>query len=73
MYHQQKKEIKIKEQQDMKKDHELDGCTFHPILRTDVLPGASYVMGEERHHHLQSYLEGQSYGGQSDEEASNLR
>ena len=58
MYHQQKKELKIKEQQDIKQDRELDGCTFHPILRTEVLPGASYVIGEERHHHLQSYLEG---------------
>ena len=35
------------------------------------LPQASYVPAEERHAHLQSYLEGQSYGGETESMLNN--
>ena len=53
----------------MKEEAELDGCTFHPsVRRGKSLPHASYVYREERHHHLQHYLEGQSFSLESQED-----
>ena len=55
----------------MKDEAELEGCTFHPQIKEPVLPNASYVPGEERHHHLQSYLGGESYGGETESMLNN--
>lgn len=53
----------------MQKEEELEGCTFSPALRRgDQLPYSSYLLEEERQFHLQHYLEGQSYIGESDED-----
>ena len=50
MLHQQKKEIKIKEQQYIKQLDEMHGCTFRPLISQPNHPDFSYVVGEERHH-----------------------
>ena len=60
MYHQQKKELIVKDEQMKKVDKELDGCTFKPVVIKPTLPQCSYIESEERHHALQDYLDGNS-------------
>ena len=74
MNHLQKKEHRIQEELNKKNQDEMDGCTFAPSVKGFTkLPDKSYVGGDEHHHQLQTYMEGQSYGLTSDEDNRAVR
>jgi hypothetical protein len=64
-YHEQKRQIYIKEQQMMKENAALDGCTFAPSISGPTFSVQQYITSHKEERELRNYLEGVSYGGQS--------
>lgn len=70
LYHEQKRQIKIRHEQLRKEDAELDGCTFAPTIAPLPTEAVQHQVARQEDQRLQSYLEGMSYGGQSEEDSA---
>ena len=64
-YNEQKRQTYIKEQQIMKENAALDGCTFALSINGPTFTVQQYITSHKEDKDLRNYLEGVSYGGRS--------